>query len=50
MDIPKDEIHQGEVDTKYMEREVLDSTFSTSKWSQALDFAEFPRSVDRFDI
>lgn len=49
MDIPKDEIHQGEGDTKSMEREVLNSTFSTNKWSQ-IDLAEFPRSVDRFDI
>lgn len=50
MDIPKDEIHQEEGDTKSMETEVLNSAFPTSKWSQILDLAEFPRSVDRFDI
>lgn len=45
MDIPRDEIHQ-KVDTKYMEGEVLASSFSTSKYSKRLDFAEFPRRID----
>jgi len=47
MNIPKHEIHQGEVDIKYMDRPSREYVFH--KWSET-DFAEFPRIIDRFDI